>query len=100
MISAATRSFDVVVIGAGVIGLSIAREFLQRSHLSVAVVDASLPCSGATGAGQGYLWMVHRTPGTDIWDLAMRSQRLWQMLAENIEDPLKELGWKKTGSNV
>ncbi|KAL9264462.1 D-amino acid dehydrogenase-like protein [Drosera capensis] len=42
--------------------------------------------------------MVHKTPGTDIWDLAMRSQRLWQMLAENIEDPLKELGWKKTGS--
>ncbi|GAB2282394.1 hypothetical protein Dimus_016939 [Dionaea muscipula] len=98
VISAASRSFDVVVIGAGIIGLSIAREFLLQSDLSVAVVDASLPCSGATGAGQGYLWMAHKTPGTDIWELAMRSQRLWHNLADTVNDPLKELGWKKTGS--
>ncbi|GAB4841520.1 hypothetical protein Ancab_022237 [Ancistrocladus abbreviatus] len=97
-----SHSFDVVVVGAGIIGLSIARQFLLDSDLSVAVVDASLPCSGATGAGQGYLWMAHKTPGTDIWDLAMRSQYLWQMLADNVKDqgsdPLLELGWKKTGS--
>ena len=46
-----TYSFDVVIIGAGIIGLSIARQFLLGSKLSVAVLDAAVPCSGATGAG-------------------------------------------------
>ncbi|XP_057964769.1 uncharacterized protein LOC131155565 isoform X2 [Malania oleifera] len=49
----ASHSFDVVVIGAGIIGLTIARQLLMGSDLSVAVVDAAVPCSGggATGAG-------------------------------------------------
>lgn len=44
--------FDVVIIGAGIIGLTIARQFLIGSDLSVAVVDKAVPCSGATGAGE------------------------------------------------
>lgn len=47
--------FDVVVIGAGIIGLAIANRILTESNLSVAVVDAAQPCAGATGAGK------HRT---------------------------------------
>ncbi|XP_022143543.1 uncharacterized protein LOC111013420 isoform X2 [Momordica charantia] len=94
--------FDVVIIGAGIIGLTIARQFLIGSDLSVAVVDKAVPCSGATGAGQGYLWMVHKSPGSDIWELALRSHRLWEGLAETLRDqglnPSEELGWKKTGS--
>ncbi|XP_030934237.1 uncharacterized protein LOC115959794 isoform X2 [Quercus lobata] len=101
-ISAESRSFDVVIVGAGIIGLTIARQFLIGSNLSVAVVDKAVPCSGATGAGQGYIWMVHKTPGSDTWELAMRSRKLWEMLAESICDqglnPLEVLGWKKTGS--
>ncbi|XP_028550630.1 uncharacterized protein LOC110113026 isoform X1 [Dendrobium catenatum] len=93
---------DVVVVGAGIIGLSIARQLLLESDLSVAIVDAGLPCSGATGAGQGYVWMAHKTPGSDIWELAMRSKYLWEELAESLQrrgyDPLQVLGWKKTGS--
>ncbi|KAL6970784.1 hypothetical protein U1Q18_030472 [Sarracenia purpurea var. burkii] len=50
-INASSHFFDVVVIGAGIIGLTIARQFLLESDLSVAVVDAAVPCSGATGAG-------------------------------------------------
>ncbi|XP_062174768.1 uncharacterized protein LOC133879953 isoform X1 [Alnus glutinosa] len=100
--SASSRSFDVVIIGAGIIGLTIARQFLIGSDLSVAVVDKAVPCSGATGAGQGYIWKVHKTPGSDKWELAMRSHKLWEMLAESIHDqglnPLEVLGWKKTGS--
>lgn len=45
--------------------------------------------------------MGSKTPGTDVWDLALRSQKLWQLLADNIQDqgsdPLEELGWKNTG---
>ncbi|XP_058102392.1 uncharacterized protein LOC131246360 isoform X2 [Magnolia sinica] len=101
-ISKDKSEFDVVVVGAGIIGLTIARQFLLGSDLSVAVVDARVPCSGATGAGQGYIWLTHKTPGSDKWELAMRSKQLWELFAESIEnqgmDPLQELGWKKTGS--
>ncbi|KAI3988123.1 hypothetical protein MKX01_011912 [Papaver californicum] len=101
--------FDVVVAGAGVIGLTIARQFLNESDsIFVDVVDAFVPCShGAIGAGNVslicffhtkiylkfkiYLWIVHKKPNTEKWELA-----------ENIKnqgrDPLDLLGWKKTGS--
>ncbi|PQM33504.1 uncharacterized protein Pyn_05209 [Prunus yedoensis var. nudiflora] len=96
------QTFDVLIIGAGIIGLTIARQFLIGSDLSVAVIDKSVPCSGATGAGQGYIWMAHKTPGSDLWDFGLRSQRLWEDLAESLSeqglDPLQLLGWKKTGS--
>uniref|UniRef100_A0A2N9HYB3 FAD dependent oxidoreductase domain-containing protein n=1 Tax=Fagus sylvatica TaxID=28930 RepID=A0A2N9HYB3_FAGSY len=45
-----TLGFDVVIIGAGIIGLTIARQLLIGSELSVAVVEKAVPCSGATGA--------------------------------------------------
>ncbi|KAL2486178.1 FAD-dependent oxidoreductase family protein [Abeliophyllum distichum] len=97
-----SHTFDVVIIGAGIIGLTIARQFLLGSNLSVAVVDAAAPCAGATGAGQGYIWKIHRNPGSEQWELAMRSHQLWKALAESIKnqglDPLQTLGWKETGS--
>lgn len=100
--SLASPSYDVVVVGAGIIGLSIARHLLIGSELSVAVVDAAVPCSGATGAGQGYIWMVHKVPGSEKWELAMRSRELWEKFAEDIKhqgmDPQEVLGWRKTGS--
>lgn len=57
----ASHSFDVVIIGAGIIGLSTARQFLLHSDLSVAVVDKEVPCSGATGAGKTF--MAHLVAG-------------------------------------
>ncbi|RDY08873.1 hcnC, partial [Mucuna pruriens] len=96
------QAYDVVIVGAGIIGLTIARYFLMFSDLSVAIVDKDVPCSGATGAGQGNLWMIHQTPESDKWDLTWRSYQLWKMLAQSLEeqglDPTVELGWKKCGS--
>ncbi|CAN6485493.1 unnamed protein product [Victoria cruziana] len=100
--AAGNSSFDVVVVGAGVIGLTVARRFLTTTDLSVAVVDAAVPCSGATGAGQGYIWMAYRTPESETWDLCNRSKVLWKDLVDELRfhgmDPLQELGWKETGS--
>ncbi|XP_010069584.2 glycine oxidase [Eucalyptus grandis] len=99
---ASQHSFDIVIVGAGIIGLTIARQLLLESDLSVAVVDKVVPCSGATGAGQGFIWMASKTPGSDIWELALRSHQLWESLAENLHNqglnPQEVLGWKKTGS--
>lgn len=45
---------DVAIVGAGVIGLCAALALLQADRqLSVALLDRQVPCSGATGAGQG-----------------------------------------------
>lgn len=51
-------TFDVVIVGAGIIGLTIARQFLLGSNLSVALVDAAVPCAGATGAGRKLLFVL------------------------------------------
>ncbi len=60
---------DVVVIGAGIIGLCIAHAVLQADErLSVVVVDRAEPCAGATGAGQGYIWLAHRRVDTLLFD--------------------------------
>ena len=44
---------DIVVVGAGIVGLSTAATLLRQQDppLSVAVVDRKVPCAGATGAG-------------------------------------------------
>lgn len=55
-LKASSQSFDVVIVGAGIIGLTIARQFLIGSDLSVAVVDKAVPCSGATGAGKAFFF--------------------------------------------
>ena len=60
--SSSSQTFDVVIIGAGIIGLTIARQFLLGSDLSVAVVDKSVPCSGATGAGAFFPFQFYGYP--------------------------------------
>ncbi|KAH7439934.1 hypothetical protein KP509_04G082900 [Ceratopteris richardii] len=93
---------DVLIVGAGIVGLSIAHRLLSTTDLSVALVDAAEPCAGATGAGQGYVWLGHRNPETVAWNLAKRSKYLWDKLALGLQasglDPLKAFGFKKTGS--
>ena len=52
---------DVVVVGAGIVGLSTAATLLQqRPRLSVAIVDSAEPCAGATGAGD----LINTSPHT------------------------------------
>lgn len=50
-IKSQSHFYDVVIIGAGIIGLTIAHQFLIGLDLSVTIVDAAVPCAGATGAG-------------------------------------------------
>jgi sarcosine oxidase subunit beta len=50
-----TQHVDVVVVGAGVVGLSIAYELATRSELSVAVFDKSGPGSGTSGRSAGVI---------------------------------------------
>jgi hypothetical protein len=47
--------------------------------------------------------MSHRTPGSDTWELAVRSKQLWEELAAEMDGlggggARESLGWMKTGT--
>src|SRR5437868_930281 len=49
---------DVVVVGAGVLGLSVAAHLLEKGAKQVVVVEADTPAAATSGAGAGFvgLW--------------------------------------------
>jgi glycine/D-amino acid oxidase-like deaminating enzyme len=95
-------SCDVVIVGAGIIGLMTAHALLQADPaLSVIVLDAKEPCAGATGAGQGYVWLCHRDAASPAWEVAVRSKTLWaEQLQGGLASPMKQsdVEWQQTGS--
>lgn len=74
-------AFDVVVVGAGIVGAACARECAERG-LITAVVDAAIVGGGATAAGMGHIVAMDDSPA----QLALTgySQRLWQELAQEL----------------
>lgn len=79
-------SVDVVVIGAGVIGLSIGWR-LARRGLSVAVVDAGPAGGGTSAAATGMLAASaeHEPGGGPLLELARESLALWPALRRDAE---------------
>lgn len=80
---------QVRVLGAGIVGLSVADELIRRGH-SVQVVDPS-PGSGASYAAAGML-----APAAELWhgeeslhELARESAALWPSYAERLGVPLR-----------
>lgn len=108
-LNAPSTTADCIVVGAGIVGLSISLSLLQAG-LTVALVDKGVPCSGATGAGQGYLWLAHRNPhDTEAFAMARHSRLLWNAIIgkynnnsttssrNSLIDP-SDVGWVNTGS--
>lgn len=91
---------DVCIVGSGVIGLSCAHRLLERGH-ACTIVDAQVPCSGATGAGQGYIWMAHRDPlSKGAWKMAEASKAMWErQMARGSDSTFGEAcEWNRNGS--
>jgi glycine oxidase len=88
------RSFDAIVVGAGVIGLTCAWRAAQRG-LDVVVLDRSTPAAGATGAAAGML--------APIGELTFGEQRLLELTLAAAERypgfvaELEELSGSDTG---
>ena len=61
--------------------------------------DVAQPCAGATGAGQGYIWMAHRNPQSPAWLYALRSSLLWKEWLDETT-PLNKVAveWQNSGS--
>jgi D-hydroxyproline dehydrogenase subunit beta len=75
--------YDVVVVGAGIVGAACADEFARRG-LRVAVVDRDFVGSGATAAGMGHIVVMDDSEAQ--FALTRYSQRLWQELRPELPD--------------
>ncbi|MDY0743606.1 FAD-dependent oxidoreductase [Paucibacter sp. R3-3] len=74
-----SRTADVLIVGAGIVGAACAREF-ARQGLSVAVVESGAIGGGATAAAMGHLLVVDDAE----FELSRRSCELWdEWLAES-----------------
>src|SRR5271166_2782680 len=72
-----TAAYDVVIVGAGIVGAACADEFARRG-MRVAVVDGDVAGSGATAAGMGHIVVMDDSAAQ--FALTRYSQQLWQEL--------------------
>lgn len=80
MTSLGGTTYDVVVVGAGVVGAACAHR-LAEAGLRVCVVDRGGVATGTTGAGEGNILVSDKKPGPEF-DLALLSRHLWASYAD------------------
>lgn len=71
--------FDLIVVGAGIVGLAHAYTAAQRG-LKVCVVERDAACIGASIRNFGFITITGQAPG-DTWRRAMHSRDVWQGIA-------------------
>jgi D-hydroxyproline dehydrogenase subunit beta len=79
-------AYDVIVVGAGIVGAACADEFARR-HMHVAVVDRELIGGGATAAGMGHIVVMDDSDAQ--FALTRCSQQLWQQLRSELPDDVE-----------
>ncbi|RST54602.1 TIGR03364 family FAD-dependent oxidoreductase [Variovorax sp. DXTD-1] len=72
-------SFDVIVVGAGIVGMSHAYTAALRG-LKVCVVERDAACIGASIRNFGFITITGQAPG-DTWRRAMHAREVWQHIA-------------------
>ena len=75
------NAFDVVIIGAGIVGAACAVECVHEG-LSVAIVEAGIVGGGATAAGMGHLVVMDDSEAQ--FALTRYSQQLWNELSAEL----------------
>ena len=70
-------SYDIAIVGAGIVGAACADEFAARG-LKVAVIDRDVVGSGATAAGMGHIVVMDDSEAQ--FALTRYSQQVWQGL--------------------
>lgn len=79
-------AYDVVIVGAGIVGAACADEFSCRG-LRVAVVDREMIGGGATAAGMGHIVVMDDSDAQ--FTLTRYSQQLWQQLRPELPDDVE-----------
>lgn len=83
-------NFDLVVVGAGIVGLAHALA-ATRMGLSVAVVDREAQAVGASVRNFGFITVTGQQDG-DCWRRAMRSRDVWDEIAPQAGIPVEHKG--------
>lgn len=81
-----TSGYDVVIVGAGIVGAACADELARRGK-RVAVLDRDVIGSGATAAGMGHIVVMDDSEAQ--FTLTRYSQRLWQALRAELSDDVE-----------
>jgi len=76
-----SKSSDVVIVGAGIVGAACAREF-AREGMSVTLIESETIGGGATAAGMGHI--VVMDDSQPQFALTRYSQQLWHEIAEDL----------------
>ena len=74
-----SKTYDVVIIGAGIVGSACAAE-CAREGLTVAIVEAAIIGGGATAAGMGHLTVMDDSEAQ--FALTRYSQQLWDQMSD------------------
>jgi glycine/D-amino acid oxidase-like deaminating enzyme len=80
------KSYDVLIVGAGIVGCACARECAQAG-LRVGLVEGNVPGGGATAAGMGHVVVMDDSPAQ--LDLTRYSRSLWQQLIPKLPDTVE-----------
>jgi glycine/D-amino acid oxidase-like deaminating enzyme len=75
---------DVVVVGAGISGLTTAYE-LRRRGFDVVLMEQRFPAFGASGRNSGAMWLQSRRPGLEL-ELARAGRDMYRQYAEELSD--------------
>jgi glycine oxidase len=100
--SASTENPDLLVVGGGVIGLSVAWRARERG-MSVTLLERDAVGSGASSVAAGMLAPVAEVefggPGRQMLELALRSAELWREFAGELEAIAGEtVGYAREGT--
>jgi D-hydroxyproline dehydrogenase subunit beta len=79
-------AYDVVIVGAGIVGAACALAFAERG-MRVMVVDREIVGGGATAAGMGHIVVMDDSDAQ--FALTRYSQRLWQKLRPQLPDDVE-----------
>jgi D-hydroxyproline dehydrogenase subunit beta len=80
------EKYDVVIVGAGIVGAACALE-CARQKMRVAVVDHDVIGGGATAAGMGHIVVMDDSEAQ--FALTRYSQQLWQQLRPELPDDVE-----------
>jgi len=76
-----SKAYDVVIIGAGIVGSACAAE-CAREGMSVAIVEGGIIGGGATAAGMGHLVVMDDSEAQ--FALTRYSQQLWDEISDEL----------------
>ena len=80
------NTYDVIIVGAGIVGCACARECAQAG-LRVGLVEGNVPGGGATAAGMGHVVVMDDSRAQ--LDLTRYSRSLWQQLIPKLPDTVE-----------